>query len=221
MLNIDTTTFNLQKAQRLNLAKLLEQKGISDNRVLDAIRHLPRELFVPSELKHRAYEDNALPIDENQTISQPYTVAYMTSLLNINKNDKVLEIGTGSGYQAAIIYLLGATVFSVERLTTLYNQSKELFKRLNIRANLRLGDGSLGWRENAPYDSIIVTAASPRIPSHLIQQLKINGRLVAPIGIKSHQDMYLIIRSSENEYLEQKLDAFKFVPLIGKEGWEN
>lgn len=221
MLNIDTITFNQQKAQRLNLARQLEQKGISDNRVLDAIRYLPRELFVPSELKHRAYEDNALPINENQTISQPYTVAYMTSLLNIKNSDKVLEIGTGSGYQAAIIYLLGGTVFSVERLAPLYNQSKELFRRLNVRVNLRLGDGSLGWRETAPYDSIIVTAASPQIPSQLIQQLKINGRLVVPVGMKSHQDMYLIIRSSENEYLERKLDSFKFVPLIGKEGWDN
>ena len=219
-LNIDNFTLNKMRSNRESLVKTLEQKNIKDKNVLDAIRYLPRELFVIQTFYERAYEDTALPIDEGQTISQPYTVAYMTELLNIREGDKILEIGTGSGYQAALLYLLGADVYSVERISELYKNVKNIFKQLGVNIHLRLGDGSLGWSEYAPYDSIIVTAAAPEIPNKIVAQLKIGGRLVIPIGNKISQDMFLIERVDDEHFTEKKLDKFKFVPLIGRQAWD-
>lgn len=209
------------KEQRLKLVKELRKKGIDDENVLYAISILPREKFVLPTFINRAYEDVALPIDSNQTISQPYTVAYMTSQLKITKGDKVLEIGTGSGYQACLLAIMGAKVFTIERISELFEKSKKIFHEFRFQINSRLADGTLGWREFAPYNGIIVTAAAPKVPNALKEQLAIQGRLVIPIGDKISQTMYIITRISEEEYDEKISDRFKFVPLIGKEGWSN
>ncbi len=220
-LNIDNFAFNQMRTQREALIASLRQKGIKNENVLSAMNYLPRELFVLPTFINRAYEDSALPIEDKQTISQPYTVAYMTELLDINEGERVLEIGTGSGYQAALLYLLGASVYSVERVQNLYEHCRSLFSQLGATINLKFGDGSLGWSSNAPYDSIIITAAAPNVPNKLIMQLKIGGKMILPIGGKNAQDMFVIIREDEEHYSSQQLDKFKFVPLIGKNGWEN
>ncbi|MCX7735742.1 MAG: protein-L-isoaspartate(D-aspartate) O-methyltransferase [Candidatus Kapabacteria bacterium] len=209
------------KEQRLKLVKELRNRGIDDENVLYAISILPREKFVLPTFINRAYEDIALPIECNQTISQPYTVAYMTSELKVKKGDKILEIGTGSGYQACLLAIMGAKVFTIERIPELYEKSKKIFQEFRLQINTRLADGTLGWREFAPYDGIIVTAAAPKVPNTLKEQLAIGGRLVIPIGDKISQTMHIITRINEEEYDEKVSDRFKFVPLIGKEGWSN
>ncbi|MDQ1265811.1 MAG: protein-L-isoaspartate(D-aspartate) O-methyltransferase [Bacteroidota bacterium] len=215
-MNINLDKF---REQRLNLLSHLRKRGIDED-VLTAMNQVPRELFIPHDFIKNSYEDIALPIDCNQTISQPYTVAFMTSLLKIQIDDKVLEIGTGSGYQASILYLLGARVFTVERIRELHENAKKKFIELGFKIISRYGDGTLGWKEFAPYKCIIVTAAAPKLPEILKQQLDIGGRLVVPVGGKNSQSMYLIERKGENDYAEFRHDSFKFVPLIGKEGWE-
>ncbi len=206
--------------RRRDLVESLRIKGIKDENVLKAIGELPREKFLNSPFENRAYEDTALPIDCGQTISQPYTVAYMTSLLNIKQNDKILEIGTGSGYQACILYLLGARVFTVERIIQLYEQANIRFKEFGYNIMTRLGDGSIGWSEFAPYNGIIVTAAAPKVPEALKNQLEIGSRLVIPIGTMHSQAMVVVERQSNQQFKQWTNDYFKFVPLIGKEGWE-
>ena len=220
-LNIDKHILNRRRSSREELVKVLKSKGIKDEKVLSAIYSLPRELFVIPSLENRAYEDTALPIEKQQTISQPFTVAYMTELLEVKEGDKVLEIGTGSGYQAALLYLLGANVYSVERIPELYENCKVVLSSLGAEVNLRLGDGSLGWSEKAPFDSIIVTAAAPDIPNKLILQLKIGGKMVVPVGDKHTQDMIRIIREDEEHYSSEQFEKFTFVPLIGKNGWDS
>lgn len=168
-----------------------------------------------------AYSDQALQIGEGQTISQPYTVAYQTEILEINPGDKVLEIGLGSGYQACILLELGAEVFSIERIEPLYLRTKSLLPKMGYQPNLFLGDGTLGLPDHAPFDKIIVTAASPGPPKTLLKQLAINGIMVVPIGSKNVQTMYRYYRKSKNEVEADKLDDFRFVPLIGKDGWSN
>lgn len=183
------------------------------------MERLPRELFVHPAFIHRAYEDVALPLGYNQTISQPYTVAFMTSLLEVQPGDKVLEIGTGSGYQAALLAVMGARVYTVERQWELYQRARQLFARLGLPVQTRFGDGSLGWSEHAPYDGIIVTAAAPHIPKPLKEQLAISGRLVIPVGGPQSQILVRLRRVSEQEYDYEEFGEFRFVPLIGKEGW--
>ncbi len=211
--------YNRYREQRIALVNKLRNKGIKDEKVLDAIMRLPREEFIDSASAAKAYEDNALPIECEQTISQPYTVAYMTSQLEIMKGDKVLEIGTGSGYQSALIYLMGARVFTIERIPELHIRAKELFSRLGYNINMRLGDGSIGWSEFMPYDGIIVTAAAPEVPKPLLNQLAMHGKLVIPVGNRQMQKMYVIEKTGEKEFQTESTDMFKFVPLIGKEGW--
>lgn len=211
-------TGRLQK-QREELAKLLQSKGIQDENVLRAIRMIPRHTFVDSALWIRAYEDTALPIGLQQTISQPYTVARQTELLQITRGQKILEIGTGSGYQCAVLCELGADVYSIERHDELYQRSRDHLRTLGYRPTLKCDDGTLGWNAYAPFDGIIVTAGAPVIPQELIRQLKIGGRLVIPVGDSNTQQMHLIIRVSEREYDEQIYEGFKFVPLIGRDGW--
>ncbi len=211
--------FNRYREQRLGLVNSLREKGIKDEKVLDAMMRLPREEFLDPASIAIAYEDNALPIGYNQTISQPYTVAYMTSKLEIMKGDKVLEIGTGSGYQSALIYLIGARVFTIERIHELYSKAKDLFDRLGYTINMRFGDGSIGWNEFTPYDGIIVTAAAPEVPKTLLNQLIVGGRMIVPVGNRDTQKMYIIKKVAEKEYKTETTDLFKFVPLIGKEGW--
>jgi len=192
----------------------VRRKGIQDQNVLKAMEELPRHLFLDTAFAEKAYEDQALPIGNEQTISQPYTVAFMTEALQIKKRDKVLEIGTGSGYQAAILSLLGARVFTVERQEALYLKTKELLKSLGfgmIRVFLR--DGHKGLAEFAPFDKIIVTAGASEVPDALLKQLKIGGQLVIPVGVKD-QEMILITKKSASEYQQEKLGAFRFVPFL-------
>jgi protein-L-isoaspartate(D-aspartate) O-methyltransferase len=210
---------NLMNEKRRQLISSLRKRDDIDSRVLDAMLKLPREIFINQALSSRAYEDSALPIDCNQSISQPYTVAYMTSLLNIKKGSRILEIGTGSGYQACLLFLLGAQVFTIERIDKLYKQSSELFKKYGFNITTRLGDGTLGWKDFAPYNGILVTAAAPEVPNTLLNQLAIGGRLVVPIGDKDVQTMNIIEREEESKFSTFTSDKFKFVPLIGKEGW--
>jgi len=204
--------------EKKNLINSLRAKGIKDERLLEAIYRVPREKFIPASLRKYAYDDNALPIDAMQTISQPFTVAYMTLALNVQQNEKVLEIGTGSGYQAAVLCELGAEVFTVERIEKLYHSAKNLLEKLGYKVHINHDDGTTGWEEFSPFDKIIVTAGAPQVPQSLIEQLKIDGRMVIPVGNKMGQKMYVITRT--NEGVDYKIfDGFKFVPLIGKEGW--
>jgi protein-L-isoaspartate(D-aspartate) O-methyltransferase len=206
-------------SNRMVLVEGLRHKGIEDENVLKAFSTVEREKFISNALAHRAYEDIALPIGSAQTISQPYTVAVMTECLNIKPGDKILEIGTGSGYQAAILYEMGAKVFTIERLSDLGLETRKLFDKMNLKIITRIGDGSIGWSEFAPYNGIIITAAAPEAPKSLLRQLTDKGRLVAPIGDLDSQDIFIMERKGD-DYLTTKKYGFKFVPLIGKEGWQ-
>jgi protein-L-isoaspartate(D-aspartate) O-methyltransferase len=198
------------------LAKILSDKGIKDQNVLDVIRKIPRHLFLDSSFEDYAYQDKAFPIAANQTISQPYTVAFQSELLQIKKDDKVLEIGTGSGYQTAVLCLLGAKVYSVERQNELFKKTAVLLPKLGIRPkHLSFGDGYKGLEHYAPFDSIIVTAGAPIIPKALMAQLKIGGRLVIPVGEKE-QIMTLLIRKNETQFEKHEFGDCKFVPLVEK-----
>ncbi|MEX0724390.1 MAG: protein-L-isoaspartate(D-aspartate) O-methyltransferase [Gracilimonas sp.] len=199
--------------------ELLKEKGIEDRRVLAAIGKIPRHKLIDTALHSKAYNDTALPIGMGQTISQPYTVAAQTELLAIEPGDKILEIGTGSGYQCMILCELGAEVYSVERHSELYHRAKEALREFGYNAMLKVGDGTLGWSTYAPYDGIVVTAGAPVVPDDLVQQLNIGGRLVIPVGDDEKQMMLRIRRVSENEYEREELADFKFVPLIGEKGW--
>jgi protein-L-isoaspartate(D-aspartate) O-methyltransferase len=205
---------------RQELVETLRSKGIKDEKVLNAINSIERHLFIPDGIGFHAYKDTALPIGYDQTISQPYTVAVMTELLDIYDGSKILEIGTGSGYQAAVLLNLGAKVYSIERNFDIYSRTQKLFDKLSLRAVLRCSDGTLGWDEFAPYDGIIVTAGSPDIPQNLKKQLKIGGRMVIPVGDRKTQSMKLLIKKDENNFDIHEYPSFKFVPLIGKQGWK-
>jgi protein-L-isoaspartate(D-aspartate) O-methyltransferase len=207
---------NTSKHQGLRnqLAKQLEEKGIKDTSVLEAIKLIPRHLFLDSSFEDFAYQDKAFPIGANQTISQPYTVAVQSELLKIKKDDKVLEIGTGSGYQTAVLVAMGAKVYSVERQHELFKTTKALLPKLGIRPKLlSFGDGYKGLPDYAPFDSIIVTAGAPIIPKALMAQLKIGGRLVIPLG-KDEQIMTLLIRKNETQFEKHEHGGFRFVPLL-------
>lgn len=202
------------------LIHTLRLKGIKDEALLDAFFKVPREKFVSEAFRKYAYDDNALPIEFHQTISQPFTVAYMTTVLEVRKGDKILEIGTGSGYQAAILTELGAEVYSVERIEKLSRQAEKLLEKLRYKVHLKIGDGTLGWEDYAPYDKIIVTAAAPSVPATLVKQLKIHGRLAIPVGSLETQRLFVVTKTDEGT--DYKIhESFKFVPLIGTEGWKN
>ncbi len=207
--------------EKEKLIRELIQQGIKDEKVLDAIRNVPRELFVPEVLRHQSYKNVALPIGKGQTISQPLTVAIMTEALKVEKGMKVLEIGTGSGYQAAILDYLGAKVYTIERDFDLFRDARRRFQELGLKISTLCGDGTIGWKEFAPYDGIIVTAAAPDVPKALKEQLAIGGRLVIPVGSKTTQIMHILTKVAENEFEVEKIPAFQFVPLIGLEGWKN
>ena len=207
------------KQRRQKLIDKLRKKGIEDERVLEAFNMLPRHKFIDTALEDRAYDDSALPIGKEQTISQPYTVARQTELLDTMPGEKVLEIGTGSGYQAAILCELGLKVYSIERHKELYERARSILENLGYRVQLKLGDGTLGWTAYAPYDAIIVTAGAPVVPEDLVKQLNVNGRLVVPVGGSDKQEMVRITKISEDEFEEERFKEFKFVPLIGEKGW--
>ena len=207
---------NKPQGLRNLLVKQLKEKGITDKNVLDAIAKIPRHLFIDSSFENFAYQDKAFPIGADQTISQPYTVAFQTELLQVEKNHKILEIGTGSGYQTAVLCLLGAKVYSVERQNELFKKTKNLLSKLTINVIPKLlsfGDGHKGLPDYAPFDSIIVTAGAPLIPQALMSQLKIGGRLVIPVG-KQEQIMTLLIRKNETQFEKTEFGDFKFVPLL-------
>lgn len=208
------------KGQRKALVKTLENKGIMDKKVLNAIGTIPRHFFFDSALHSHAYDDKAFPIGEGQTISQPFTVAFQTELLNVQPGDKVLEIGTGSGYQAAILYLLGAEVHSIEYNKKLYLRTKKFLPKIGINIHFYQGDGSLGLPEQAPFDKIIVTAGAPVVPNSLLKQLKIGGILVIPVGDRKTQKMMKFIKKTAKQVSQESYSNFAFVPLLGKEGWE-
>ncbi|MGM0947116.1 MAG: protein-L-isoaspartate(D-aspartate) O-methyltransferase [Bacteroidota bacterium] len=209
----------LHKGKRKVLVAELRHKGIKSERVLHAINTLPRHFFFDSALISHAYEDKAFPIGEGQTISQPYTVAFQTELLDIKPDDKVLEIGTGSGYQASILHLLGAEVYTIEYQKKLFETTQKFLNRLGIQMNLFFGDGTEGLAQYAPYDKIIVTAGAPVVPDALIKQLKVGGILVIPVGDRIRQSMVRITKTSTSSTSREEFDGFAFVPLLGKEGW--
>jgi protein-L-isoaspartate(D-aspartate) O-methyltransferase len=199
---------------RNQLAETLAAKGITDKQALEAIKKIPRHLFMESSFADFAYQDKPFPIGAGQTISQPYTVAFQTQLLEVKKDDKVLEIGTGSGYQTAVLCLMGAKVYSIERQNELFKKTSVFLPKLNIRPkHLSFGDGYKGLPNHAPFDSIIVTAGAPGIPQALMAQLKIGGRLVIPVGTDI-QIMTLLIRKSELQFEKHEFGEFRFVPLL-------
>ena len=205
---------NKHQGLRNQLVKLLEQKGITDKNVLEAINKIPRHLFLESGFEDFAYQDKPFPIGAGQTISQPYTVAFQTQLLEVKKEDKILEIGTGSGYQTAVLSVMGAKVYSVERQNELFKKTSVLLPKMGIRPkHLSFGDGYKGLPNYAPFDSIIVTAGAPFIPQPLMAQLKIGGRLVIPVG-EDVQVMTLLIRKTETQFEKHELGDFRFVPLL-------
>jgi len=210
----------MYETERKELVEILRSKGISNQSVLDAFWKVERHLFVPDIMKQHAYKDVALPIGFGQTISQPYTVAFMTQEINPLPKQKILEIGTGSGYQAAILYEMGARVFSIERQNDLYNSAMKIFDKLNLKIAARCSDGTIGWEEFSPYDGIIVTAGGPTVPLNLKKQLAVGGRLVIPVGDKQVQTLQIITKISEDEFRTNEVPYFAFVPLIGKEGWK-
>lgn len=218
MLKLEDTY--LHKGKRKALVAELRKKGIQNEQVLEAINTLPRHFFFDTALISHAYEDKAFPIGEGQTISQPYTVAFQSSLLAVIPGDKILEIGTGSGYQASILHLLGAQVVSIEYQKKLFNHTCGFLERLGIQLQLFYGDGTGGLPALAPYDKIIVTAGAPVVPEALIQQLKIGGILVIPVGDRSKQSMVKITKTSSKEIHKEEFEGFAFVPLLGKEGWD-
>ncbi|MBC7331141.1 MAG: protein-L-isoaspartate(D-aspartate) O-methyltransferase [Synergistetes bacterium] len=199
----------------------IEARGIRDGRVLEAMRKVPRHLFVPESYISEAYDDHPVPIGEGQTISQPYIVALMTSLLDLKGDERVLEIGTGSGYQTAILAELAKEVYSVERIASLAEKAEKRLKELGYRnVKIKVGDGSLGWEEHAPYDAIIVTAAAPKVPKPLVKQLKVGGRLVIPIGDRFFQSLHRYIKRDEKTLDGRDFGGCVFVPLRGEEGWD-
>lgn len=202
------------QGKRKQLAEVVASKGISDERVLEAIRTIPRHLFIDSSFEDHAYQDKAFPIAADQTISQPYTVAFQTEVLQVSKGDTVLEIGTGSGYQTAVLCELGARVYTIERQLELFKRTKLLLSKIGIRPRyLGFGDGYKGLPDYAPFDRIIVTAGAPYIPKALLGQLKIGGRIVIPVG-KKQQIMTLLIRKSPTAFEKKEFGEFRFVPLL-------
>jgi len=199
---------------RNQLSKLLEEKGIIDKKVLEAIKTIPRHLFLNSSFEDFAYQDKAFPIAADQTISQPYTVAFQSQLLEVKKDDKILEIGTGSGYQTAVLCAMGAIVYTIERQNELFKKTSLLLPKLGIRPKKMIfGDGYKGLPEFAPFDGIIVTAGAPFIPQPLMAQLKVGGKLVIPLG-EEHQIMTMLIRKNETQFEKHEFGEFRFVPLL-------
>jgi protein-L-isoaspartate(D-aspartate) O-methyltransferase len=212
-----------QIARERMIQHLREHYKIQDERVLDAMTAVPRHFFVPEALKAQAYKDNALPIASNQTISQPFIVARMTELLELNNQSKILEIGAGSGYQTAILAFLAREIYAVERVPQLAEEARERLQKFNVQnVSLRCADGTNGWENHAPFDGILVAAGSPSLPEPLLKQLRQGGKLVIPIGEdQKTQKLTRITRSAANDFQTEDFGACAFVPLIGEHGWKN
>ena len=207
------------KGMRRQLVQLLRQKGIQSEAVLAAIDAIPRHVFFDPAFLQHAYQDKAFPIGEGQTISQPYTVAFQTEKLEVGPGDRVLEIGTGSGYQACVLCAMGVKVYTIEYLQPLYERTRRLLPQMGFQPHFRCGDGTQGWPSQAPFDAILVTAAAPKIPATLVQQLRVGGRLVIPVGNQETQTMVRLTRGEGNQLHKEEFDQFAFVPLRGKDGW--
>jgi len=208
------------KLRKRMVEEQLILRGINDKSILEAFLNIPRELFVSPQLRKFAYADRPLPIGYNQTISQPFMVALMTQLLHPQKGEKVLEIGTGSGYQAAILCYLGCKVFSIERIKELAEIAKKRLEELNFKVKIKIDDGTLGWEEFSPFDKIIVTAGAKIIPPPLFSQLKEGGRLVIPVGDLYHQELIVIDKKGKDKYIKNNAGGCIFVPLVGKYGFK-
>ena len=204
---------------RRHLVELLQEQGIRDLSVLHAINETPRHIFVPSGVKHRAYEDSALPIGNGQTISQPSIHARYLELLHLTGKEKVLEIGTGSGYQTALLSRLAAQVFTIERVGPLLDKAKDVLAQLGVgNVSYLLGDGTLGWRAYSPFDAILVGAAAPTVPPAYIEQLSEGGRLLIPLGEREEQTLYLFTKRGDSTH-QREIAPVRFVPLLGKDSW--
>ena len=208
------------KGMRQQLVQIIREKGIKDLNVLDAIEKVPRHFFFDSSFLKFVYEDNAFPIGAGQTISQPYTVAFQTELLQVAKGTKVLEIGTGSGYQACVLAEIGAKVFSIERQKVLFDKALKFLPTLRYNIKLFYGDGYKGIPAYAPFDRILVTAGAPAIPEVLLEQLKPGGILVVPVGAGNIQIMTTVVKTSGNEYIKKEHGTFRFVPLLEDKAYD-
>lgn len=197
-------------------------RGVSDQRVIDAMLKVPRHKFVEEAFENQAYQDAPLPIGDKQTISQPYMVAVMSEALLLTGTETVLEVGTGSGYQAAVLAMLADRVFSLERIPSLARRARKALDDCGYsKVNIRVADGTRGWQEMAPFDAIIVTAGAPDVPQEYLQQLVVGGRLVIPVGNRDSQVLMRITRTGHSEYKEERLLGCRFVPLIGSHGWQD
>ena len=204
---------------RKGLVKIITEKGIKDPGVLAAVGKVPRHFFFDKAFLEHAYQDKAFPIGEGQTISQPYTVAFQTEKLEINPKDKVLEIGTGSGYQACILLEMGVQLYTIEYNEVLYQRVKKFLPSMGYKPHFFLGDGSRGIPHKAPFDKILVTAGAPSVPKALIEQLNTGGKLIIPVGDKNTQQMLLLEKLPDNKIRKTRFDYFSFVPLLGEQGW--
>jgi len=205
---------------RKSLVKKLRKKGILSESVLHAIGSVPRHYFFDNAFLEHSYQDKAFPIGEGQTISQPYTVAFQSQLLEVKEGHKVLEIGTGSGYQACILIEIGANLFTIEFIKKLYNKTRKFLPKIDYKPHFKHGDGTRGWPSQAPFDRILVTAGAPDIPQKLIRQLKPGGVMVIPVGTDKQQRMIRLVKNLNGEIETKAFDYFSFVPLIGEEGWK-
>jgi protein-L-isoaspartate(D-aspartate) O-methyltransferase len=211
---------NEEKERRRMVDDQIVGRGVKDERVLDAMRRVPRHEFLPEAIRGMAYADNALPIGEGQTMSQPYMVAIMTELLGLTGTERVLEIGTGSGYQAAVLAELCSKVYTVERIKTIAEKARAALDRLGYRnVAIKIYDGTYGWKEMAPFDAIMVTAGAPEIPAPLVEQLKDGGRMVIPVGERFGQSLLKVVKTAEGTVTEKSIPCV-FVPLIGNHGWK-
>jgi protein-L-isoaspartate(D-aspartate) O-methyltransferase len=212
---------DLDAARARSVDRDVAARGITDERVLSAMRSVRRERFVPADLAQSAYDDNALPIGSGQTISQPYIVALMAEAAEISPSDTVLEVGTGSGYGAAVLAELAAEVWTIERHANLAESARRQLRAEDIdNVHVLVGDGTLGWPEKAPYDAIVVTASSPRVPGALREQLAVGGRLILPTGTKRRGQKLVRVRRTNGDYSREDLGLVRFVPLIGSQGWK-
>jgi len=208
-------------ARRRMVEQQIVARGITDQRLLDAMLTVPRHLFVEAGLQSHAYTDASLPIGEKQTISQPYMVASMTAALELQGHERILEIGTGSGYQTAILSRLVKRVYSVERIGILAAQARKVLDRLQMsNINIKIGDGTVGWKDQAPFDGILVAAGSPDVPPEYLEQLDCGGRLVMPVGDQAVQTLIRVTRNEDGQIKREHLMGCRFVPLIGEQGWQ-